>query len=749
MGIRTSAATWTFGPAVVALWLATGCGAAPSPKADATSGAGAGDAAPADVAGDGVPLPAGASQDCQPLVGAECMSAIPSFFWTRTDASTATGTRVDLPRAAMPTSKTGVVVEPAEWNRRDGFSNAMPTIILLPSPPDASRLADELHTERSVGPDAPTWMVDLTTGQRMRHVAELDKNAKDPSRAALILRPWTVPPAGHRIAVALTKQLVDLSGKPYPRTPAMQALFSGQATGYARLDAQRQDWQETRKAFESLGLASQECVALWHYQTASEAWTSGVLRAMRDLTMAATANGGLGIVIDQAEVAPEFASLMPKLSPTLSSIQVSVTPQHPDVAVRLVGKFEVPLFLTGSGLDARLNWVGNGPAVALQGTTWRPFVLLIPPKALLSPTPPPLVLYGHGFLRGACIEMCHKAGAAEFVTHFAAAAGFVMVGTDWWGLSQAELGVALGVVQNFNLAPQLTEKLVQAAIGPIALSRAVRGKLLGMPVVQVQRKDGTTRPPADPQAELLYYGNSLGGIMGTTAVAIHPDIGRAVLNVAGGVWSTLMNRSSNFNTFLALLGDTMPDAYAQQVALALLQSQWDLSDPVQFASFVAAKPLPGSVANRRGLWTVSWGDSQVPNYASGTLARAAQAPLLTPAVQAWVDNVTAAALTLAGQPSATQGDGFAGPQAFVQWDSQRGTHPPGNALPWPDNEAHYATRWMPEFQQMVYRFLVGDGKIDQHYCLGRDTDGKLPCDLPQLVPKIQAEEPPLAVLPPP
>jgi hypothetical protein len=39
--------------------------------------------------------------------------------------------------------------------------------------------------------------------------------------------------------------------------------------------------------------------------------------------------------------------------------------------------------------------------------------------------------------------------------------------------------------------------------------------------------------------------------------------------------------------------------------------------------------------------------------------------------------------------------------AFVQWDSLRGNWPAGNGLRSPDNDAHYATRWMPAFQQTI------------------------------------------------
>ncbi|MBI5609406.1 MAG: hypothetical protein HY902_11060 [Deltaproteobacteria bacterium] len=690
-----------------------------------------------DAGGDTTPP----NENCQPLVGTECLSVVPSFFWSKPDLSSPTGARIDLPASAMPVSLAGVALDPAEWNRRDGFSNAMPTVILLPTPPDTSKLADEAHSERSLAADSPTWMLDLTTGQRLRHIAELDLNAKDPKRQALILRPWTVPPAGHRIGVALTRYLVDQAGKPYPRTAAMQALMDGKPTGYMRLEGQRGDWLATWYAFGKVGLLAPDIQAVWHYQTASKAWTTGALEQMRTATMAQTSPTPLGITLDTAEIDPKYSAYLPMLSPAMSSVKVTIAPLHPDIALRIKGTYEVPLFLTGTGPEARLNWSGTGAQVAQNGKAWRPFTMVVPPSALTAASAPRLGLYGHGFLRGACVEMCHGIGTAEFVTHFAAAAGVVLAGTDWWGLAQTDLGTALAVVQDFNKAPQLTEKLVQAAIGPLALSRALQGTLASDVRLRVKMSSGASRPLFDATADLVYYGNSLGGIMGTTMAAVHPDLKRAVMNVAAGVWSTMMNRSSNFNTFLELMGQSLPDPFQQQVVLALLQSQWDLSDPIQFARHVVAEPFAGSVPGRKALWPVSWGDSQVPNLGSGMLARASGAALLTPALAAWEG--------AASDASQAKGLPFAGDQSVVQWDSHRGNHPTGNALPWPDNGAHYATRWMPEFQQMVYRFLWGDGKVEQRYCLGRDKDGKLPCDLEQPIPSTLAEEPTAAVLPPP
>jgi hypothetical protein len=315
--------------------------------------------------------------------------------------------------------------------------------------------------------------------------------------------------------------------------------------------------------------------------------------------------------------------------------------------------------------------------------------------------------------------------------HLTALLGTVTVATDWWGLSQTDLPVALSAGANLALLPRITDKLAAGAMMPFLAGRIAR---LGIPQHPwFARADG--RPFADTTTPPRYYGNSLGGIMGTTMVALNPEVERAVLNVPGGGWSMLLNRSSNFAAFLTLINRNYPDRAQQQLIFAMSQSHWDLSDPLTFADRLITEPIAGAPANRRALWSVSLGDAQVPTLSAGYLARVAGQPLLGPASEPWPLVPTVNTLPFDGS-------------AFVQWDSLRGNWPAGNGLRSPDNDAHYATRWMPAFQQMTYRFLLGDGAIEPRYCLAADSDGALPCTLTQTIPDIFTDQPAAPELPP-
>ena len=691
----------------------------------------------ADVVTDVDPGP---TSECPPIFGDQCLSVWP-WFGLQKPAATKSGASNDLMAKWLPQNNVGKAMDVSAFNRRDGVSPVTPIVILPPHTVDPKVLADETKPEGSLASGSATVMVDAATGKRIRHVAELDQNTGDDKRRALLLRSYAPLGYGRVIIVGLTKNLLGKDGQPMPIAPAFAELvLNAKAPANGRLNRGLAQWKQDLSALAKVGVAKDQLVAAWHFTTASADWVTGPAIDLRNQVLAQVGASGLGLKIQKIEVDPAFVAALPGLnSQTLpSGATLIVAPIHQDMALRIQGEFETPLAMTkGQDADSTLNWQGDQPKVLADKTGWRPFVLIAGPKALQAAVAPPLTLYGHGFLRTICLDFCVVPKSPDAASHFFHAAGAVAVGTEWWGLSQPDLTVATAITSDLGRAPELTDKLMHGAVFHIALSRAIQAKLSDDPRFGVLAPGNKSpRPLTDGKIGLRYTGNSLGGIMGTTLVALHPDIARAVVNVASGGWSTMMNRSSNFSLFLALVTAYYPDPYDQQLLFALMQTHWDLNDPVHFAGLAGLSPLPGSHPDRKVLWPISWGDSQVPNLCSATLLRGAGAPLLGPPIAQWPDVKTD--LT---QP-------FDGPVAMVQWDSLRGEHPPGNGPRETDNGSHYATRWMPEYQQMMGRFLYGDGKVEQRYCLARDTDKALPCTLLQEIPQTAAAMPPLADLPP-
>lgn len=669
---------------------------------------------------------------CQPLIGSRCFSAWPGDFWTRPDSASPTGRRLAIPHGILPVNAGGTRVDPASWNLRDGASPVLPIVLLPPEPLDGALLPDEHHTDRSLQDNSSTLLVNLATGERVRHMAELDQNAQSDADRALIVRPWSPLQPGSRYAFALTTHAKTTTGSALVPALAISNLLQGKPTGHPRIDSDLAAWLDARDKLAAKAGGPANLVAFWPITIASAQWTTQpAVRRAADLTTRLQ-SWTPAVTISQIEVDPEFVDDFPNLG---TDSAIKVVPMHADLALRIRGTFETPLYLTSADTDGVLDWQTPPASAPL---TQRPFVVLVP-RTAVGKAPAPWFWYGHGFLRGGCIEGCIGPQDAEFFPHLASGIGRVAVAGDWFGLSQSEAGIAFQVSSDLTAAPKLTDKLVQGAVQTQAMTAAFVRVVAKDPRFAHKSASGALQDLADASQPAHYYGNSLGGILGTTSVALHPGVERAVFNVPGSVWSTMMNRSSNFNAFLEVIKGTYVDAFDQQLGWSLLQTHWDLSDPIHFAPLVVEPPAQLPQLTRQALWLQSEGDSQVPNLSTGMLQRAAGVPWLGPPAGA-----------LAPDSQQIPAEPYAGSGVFVAWDPDRGGHPAGNALPFPDNGAHLATRWMIEFKWQVQRFL-NDGVVEPRFCLpphGRDADGQLPCKLQQAIPSKAADLPDFAPAPP-
>jgi len=104
---------------------------------------------------------------------------------------------------------------------------------------------------------------------------------------------------------------------------------------------------------------------------------------------------------------------------------------------------------------------------------------------------------------------------------------------------------AISELENLRTPPQpapaasiqLRDSLRQTALDTVALIAALRRGVPGVPELS--------------RARIGYYGQSLGGIYGTIAVALEPALDRAVLNVPGGPIVDIVRFSPGFRPLLA------------------------------------------------------------------------------------------------------------------------------------------------------------------------------------------------------
>ncbi|MGB2940721.1 MAG: hypothetical protein WBD38_10550, partial [Candidatus Dormiibacterota bacterium] len=133
-------------------------------------------------AGHGTDLanPAG----CDPLDPAQCMLPYPNDWFTRPDARSATGRRLDLSLLAMPRNTLGKPIEPQEWNRSDGFSAGAQILTVVPGMTRNEDLVPSgLPPVTNLGansqPDRGVVLLDVETGKRTPVWVEVDQYTQE------------------------------------------------------------------------------------------------------------------------------------------------------------------------------------------------------------------------------------------------------------------------------------------------------------------------------------------------------------------------------------------------------------------------------------------------------------------------------------------------------------------------------------------------------------------------------------------
>jgi len=128
--------------------------------------------------------------ECNPLGGAGCITPWPWSGYLVDDASTATGVRLDIPENALPANLDGKAVSGTLYQDRDGFSAAAPMLVAFETGIDGANLVHYSNYAASITDESPTVIIDMSTGERVVHFAELNqRSVNQPDRQALYLRP--------------------------------------------------------------------------------------------------------------------------------------------------------------------------------------------------------------------------------------------------------------------------------------------------------------------------------------------------------------------------------------------------------------------------------------------------------------------------------------------------------------------------------------------------------------------------------
>jgi hypothetical protein len=627
---------------------------------------------------------------CDPVDPAACLLPFPSDLHTVADPATDTGIRVSLQRSAMPENIFGSHVDPTDWNRNDGFSPGSMLLTRIPGlDPTVSGIAPATDIGRSLAPDAPIVLVNTRTGERHPYWAELDANAADnPDRQVLIIRPARNLDENTRYAVGL-RNLRDSSGASIPASELFATLRAPTAPADPALHRRWEYAQRAIGALDAAGVAPASLYLAWDFTVASGRGLTERIRHMRD-----DAFGQLGT-----------------LAPTVTVDRVTdyTAEQDPDVRRQVEGSVRVPSYLdTALGLPgSRLKYGPNGLPERRDLTIAAKFYCNIPRSASAA-TPARPALYGHGLL-GSPTEIDSRK-----LKQYARESNSMLCATPWIGMATADIpnvAYSLGDFSQFGSIPDRTQ---QGFLNFLYLGRALihaRGV-----TAKDAFRDGTGPLSRSGGGQLVYLGNSQGGILGGALCAVATDFTRCSLGVPAANYSTLLDRSVDFDQFHPVFHNAYPDPVDRQLCLALAQMLWDRGEANGYLHHLTSDPLPGTPA-KRVIMVEAFGDHQVANIATEVQARTIGARLRTPAL---ADGRSPDVVPFWGIP-AVPALPHAG-SALVMVDSGSPAPPAGNTPPREGLDPHGHPANSPQVRAMIARFLDSGELVDT--CAGA------PCTAP-------------------
>lgn len=618
---------------------------------------------------------------CDFLDQADCLYPFPSDYLTIADPTTDTGRRVHFAVASMPKNASNVPITPADYNLNDGFSQGVSILVKVPGVDLAQTGAAPItDVERSLDNTAPVALIDTVTLQKHLMFVELDANATSPAGQAMIIRPAINLKEGRRYIVAL-RNMKDAGGAIIPAGTDFAAYRDNTPTGNQAKEARRPHMESIFSTLAAAGVARNDLYLAWDFTVASQRNITERMLFVRD---------------------DGFA----RLGANAPNFTVTLVEDELDARIfrRVTGTFEVERYVDSTTAPARFALDANGLPTHQATPQVAPFQCIIPRAALanISATAVPAraSIYGHGLL-GSETEVSSGGNVRDMANEH----NFVFCATRWIGMSQEDIGNAIGILGDLSKFPTLTDRLQQAMLDQLFLARLMihPNGFVSAPAFQ----DGMGNPVIDTSA-VFYDGNSQGGIFGGTVMGIAQDITRGVLGVPAMNYSLLLTRSSDFTLYASVLYPAYANELQRPLVLALIQMLWDRSDPSGYSQHITSDPLPGTPSHKV-LLHLAFGDHQVANVGTEIEARTIGASIHTPAIAPGRHSDVDPYFGIPAIPS----DPFDG-SALIVWDSGAATPPITNTAPNVGADPHSDPRNSVIGRQQKSDFLkkVGGAVVD-------------------------------------
>src|SRR3954463_5641299 len=558
-------------------------------------------------------------QGCDALDPAQCMLPYPNDWFTKPDASSATGRRLDLNVLAMPRNAAGKPIEPQEWNRSDGFSAGAQILTVVPGMTKnadlvPSGLPPVTNLAMNEQDDLGVVLLDEETGRQWPVWVEVDQytdeSGAEPAgvigsvQQDLMIHPAENLADGHRYIVAL-RHLVDDNGKTVPAPAAFAAYRDGTTSA---TDARRPHMESLFATLAKAGVARNNLYLAWDFTTASTKNVTGRLTAIRNDAFAQLGDTTLADGVVQGS-APAFS---------VESVQNFTPDQDSQVARRIPGHFTVPCYIAPTcEPPAKCDQVSQGvfddcptpgqfaldptnPDAKPQQTPGQTysanFICNVGRTAYDAHTLMRPVEYGHGLFGGA--DEVNSGPQKTMANN----KGMLYCATDWTRMASADVPNAVIALTDFSRFPLLTDRVQQGELNFLYLARLMVHPQGFSKDPAFQWSDGTSFIDT---REAFYEGNSQGGIYGGTVCAVSVDVRRCVLGVPGMHSSILLPRSSDYVAkqhlvdglqgfdpsdptsavgYSDLFDTAYPDQSQRMIVLDLVQTLWDRYDPDGYAS---------------------------------------------------------------------------------------------------------------------------------------------------------------------
>lgn len=485
----------------------------------------------------------------------------------------------------------------------------------------------------------------------LRAACAANPTPEDPSvdpGPALTIRPAVNFTPGHRYAVVL-RNLKNSAGATIAAPAAFRIYRDRAPSNLPMVEGRRAHFEELFAALGRAGIERSELYLTWDFTVISDSNLTGRLVHIRNDALAKLGDTTPGDGIVQGT------------APVISNITVTNNTGTGNTAREVRGVITVPSYMDRPYGNAGSKFYYQPSAAGLNGdglpdinpttaTQQFDFLCRIPrrafdnasdPTAATTGVPQRPSLYGHGLLGS-------KSEGGGQIGSIVQEVGMIYCATDWIGMAShdsdpttdgpidpvyrdppfgdiANVATLLTDMSNFA---SLTDRLQQSFINFSYLGRAILH-----PDGFCSRPEFKVGDTCLIDRTALYYdGNSQGGIFGGSLTAMSPDIKAATLGVPGMNYSTLLQRSVDFDAYAAFFYASYRPSLDQQFVLSFIQMLWDRADNNGYAHRLkAGNPLPNT-PEKRVMLHPAFGDHQVSMTTAEVMARTMGASLKCPAV---------------------------------------------------------------------------------------------------------------------